>query len=341
MKVIVEGKHYDLPTNSLLVYELDLSGEESLDVTGMWNVLFQGNTVNPSYLFGQWHSVRSRAGAEALDNKILVSLMLLMDALLCCRQPDGATTPVWEMLVATWISRLEDSLWNNTTLTDTRLLHCACLSDTLRARTVRLLGPGRLSALNLLELHWLIHTVCDGYLTYSVLGGTYVIDSDTALTLSIKNNHTQASQMIIRACPHQINIAERQDPQRSPLLIALGFLANYQTDMGRLDLVNQLLDHQNIDINAASSSGETALLLATERGMDKIVRKLLDRGADCTGLPERLAQHKINVLERQRTHWLLQNSARSEIDQAIGRYRQIVVDILDMKNKNMQGPCRK
>ena len=185
MKVIVEYKHYDLPTNSLLVYELDLSGEESLDVTDMWNVLFQ-DTVDPSYLFNKWHSVRSRADAEALDNKILVSLMLLMDALLCCGQPDGATTPVWEMLVATWISRLEDFLWNNTTLTDTRLLHCACLSDTLMARTVRLLGPGRLSALNLLELHCLIHTVCDGYLTYSVLNGKYVIDSDTALTLHQK-----------------------------------------------------------------------------------------------------------------------------------------------------------
>lgn len=56
---------------------------------------------------------------------------------------------------------------------------------------------------------------------------------------------------------------------------------------GQADMVAALLNHPRIDVNATTSAGETALILATVQGVAEVVELLLDHGAD----PEILDSH--------------------------------------------------
>ena len=49
---------------------------------------------------------------------------------------------------------------------------------------------------------------------------------------------------------------------------------------GRLDDVNKLIE-QGADPNCKNGDGRTALMRASKRGYDEIVKKLLESGADC------------------------------------------------------------
>ena len=278
--VRLHREKHKLPNFSALVgaYDENIKFEsdndnvaDMLDVSTLLEAVFGKDSVwemtkTKSYkeLFDLWQAMRDNPDSvENFADETLVSMMLLLDALLCCSHDSIA---VWEALIHTWQSRLQTSGWDdNSSLKDRRLLYCACLPISSMIveclENMQLRSTNKNTALRKLE-----------YLVSGTV--SYITTTDTPLTMAISMANVQAAQVVIKARPNLVNLPTRNAMCLFPLLQAL---ERMHSSTEWVPLVSDLLNNPDIDVNVTTSDGSTtALRIAARYGWVEVVCKLLN-----------------------------------------------------------------
>uniref|UniRef100_A0A7S1NI54 Uncharacterized protein n=1 Tax=Eutreptiella gymnastica TaxID=73025 RepID=A0A7S1NI54_9EUGL len=135
-----------------------------------------------------------------------------------------------------------------------------------------------------------------------LVGGTcrygYITEIHTPLTMAISYSNPQAAHVILETCPNLVNLPTR--PQAAamssfPLLQAVRYMRGNRDHWERL--VSDLLDNPDIDVNVATSAGETALHMAAKTGLIAVVDKLLNNGACRTAMFQSRTAEDIALIE--------------------------------------------
>lgn len=97
----------------------------------------------------------------------------------------------------------------------------------------------------------------------------------TALMLAVELGHSAIVEVLLKRA--EINVNEQDPNGQTALFLATRY---YDFSQDRLSIVESLLQRPEVDLDLSDETGRSPLHLAVKHGMDTIVERLLQRGAD-------------------------------------------------------------
>jgi len=247
-----------LPAQSRLISSLP-NDSEHVDITALICALNLHNTFPAVYR--RWQSLSATPqNVGVTDDHMIVDLLVLQDALLCC------DSELFHTLLKAWLGRLyriSSGLGQfSSTASSLQTYAQAHFSDTLQ--NIR----HQRASIDTMEAKYLIW-LCK----FGLVPNSYIDHNDTALTFVLRHGfHDEIVVNVCRAQPQLVAMQARTSAE-TPLFSAIHH--------GRADLAVWLLNSfDDLNVDANTPDGKTALILAAHDGQAGVVQRLLDHAAD-------------------------------------------------------------